>query len=77
MELNKSHASSMFKKNVRKFTRNKLAMMGLIVVTAILLLCIFAPFITPYRADKPDFSALIVINCPDFYCNCILNIFIR
>lgn len=58
MELNKSHASSMFKKNVRKFTRNKLAMMGLIVVTAILLLCIFAPFITPYRADKPDFSAI-------------------
>ena len=58
MELNKSHASSMFKKNVRKFTRNKLAMIGLIVVVIILLLCIFAPIVTPYRADKPDFKAI-------------------
>ena len=32
MELNKSHSSSLLKRNVRKFVRNKLAMLGLIVV---------------------------------------------
>lgn len=58
MELNKSHASSMFKKNVRKFRRNKLAMLGLIIVLTILLMCIFAPWITAYQPDKPDFRAI-------------------
>ena len=58
MELNKSHASSMFKKNVRKFIRNKLAMIGLIVMVTILLMCIFAPLITAYRPDEPNFKAM-------------------
>ena len=34
MELNKSHSSSLLKRNVRKFVRNKLAMLGLIVVAS-------------------------------------------
>lgn len=58
MKLNKSHASSMFKKNVRKFVRNKLAMIGLIVMVVILFMCIFAPLVTKYRPDKPDFKAM-------------------
>ena len=57
MKLNKSHASSMFKKNVRKFLRNKLAMIGMIVMLVILLICVFAPIFTSYRPDQPDFSA--------------------
>ena len=59
MELNKSHASSMFRKNVRKFMRNKLAMIGMLVMLIILLMCVFAPFFTPYRPDKPDFGARV------------------
>ena len=58
MQLNKSHASSMLKKNVRKFMRNKLAMIGMIVMLVILLMCIFAPLITSYRPDAPDFKAM-------------------
>ena len=58
MQLNKSHASSLFKKNVRKFVRNRLAMIGLIVMVTILFLCVFAPVVTKYRPDKPDFKAL-------------------
>ena len=57
MKLDKSHASSMFKKNVRKFLRNKLAMIGMIVMLVILLMCVFAPIFTSYRPDQPDFSA--------------------
>lgn len=48
----------MFKKNVRKFVRNKLAMIGLIVMVVILFMCIFAPLVTKYRPDKPDFKAM-------------------
>ena len=58
MQLNKSHASSLFKKNVRKFVRNRLAMIGLIVMVTILFMCVFAPIVTQYRPDKPDFKAL-------------------
>lgn len=60
MELNKSHASSMFKKNVRKFIRNKLSMIGMIIMLVILLMCVFAPVFTSYRPDQPDFSARTV-----------------
>ena len=35
---NKNEASSMFKRNVRKFMNNKLALFGLIVVVLILML---------------------------------------
>ena len=49
----------MFRKNVRKFMRNKLAMIGMLVMLIILLMCVFAPFFTPYRPDKPDFGARV------------------
>lgn len=57
MELNKSHSSSLFKRNVRKFVRNKLAMLGLIVVVIIVFMCVAAPLLTEYEPSKPDFSA--------------------
>lgn len=58
MQLNKSRSSSMFKKNVRKFMRNRLAMIGMTVMLVILLMCIFAPIITSYRPDAPNFKAM-------------------
>lgn len=57
MELNKSHSSSLFKRNVRKFVRNKLAMLGLIVVVTIVFMCVAAPLLTEYEPSKPDFGA--------------------
>lgn len=57
MELNKSHSSSLLKRNVRKFVRNKLAMLGLIVVLVIVFMCVAAPLLTEYEPSKPDFKA--------------------
>ena len=37
---NKNEASSMFRRNVRKFMNNKLALFGLIVVVLITIACI-------------------------------------
>ena len=58
MELNKSHSSSLLKRNVRKFVRNRLAMLGLIVVFLIVFMCIAAPLLTEYDPAKPDFGAI-------------------
>ena len=45
---NKKQASSLFKKNLRKFANNKLAMIGLVFVVVIVLASIFAPLLTHY-----------------------------
>ena len=60
MELNKSHSSSLLKRNVRKFCRNKLAMLGLIVILIIVFMCVAAPLFTEYDPAKPDFGAMTV-----------------
>lgn len=60
MELNKSHSSSLLKRNVRKFYRNKLAMLGLIVILIIVFMCVAAPLFTEYDPAKPDFGAMTV-----------------
>ncbi len=56
MELNKSHSSSLLKRNVRKFCRNKLAMLGLIVILVIVFMCVCAPLFTEYDPSKPSFG---------------------
>lgn len=38
-------------RNIRKFTANKLAMLGFIIMAIFILSAILAPVITPYRAD--------------------------
>lgn len=38
----------------RRFRRNKLAMFGLVFASLIVLVAIFAPFLTPYRYDQID-----------------------
>ena len=45
---NKKQASRLFKKNLRKFANNKLAMIGLVFVVVIVLASIFAPLLTHY-----------------------------
>lgn len=54
--MNKTQSSSLFKKNIRKFYNNKLALVGLIIITIIFVLVIFAPLFTPYSPDEIDFS---------------------
>ena len=41
---------------VRRFARNRLAMLGLVIVLFLLFLAIFADVIAPYPYDKTDFS---------------------
>ena len=53
MELNKSHSSSLLKRNVRKFVRNKLAMLGLIVVLVMAALVVFIVFTTNAERKIP------------------------
>lgn len=48
MENIKKIKSSIFRENVQKFTKNKLAMFGLIMFVLIVLLSLFAPFLTSY-----------------------------
>lgn len=48
-QANKRQASSLIKKNIRKFVRNRLAMLGLIFVVLIVLVSLFAPLLTPYN----------------------------
>lgn len=39
---NKSASSSLFKRNVRKFMNNKLAVLGLVIIVVITVACIIA-----------------------------------
>lgn len=56
-EQNKSAASSLMRKNIRKFMNNKLAVFGLVVIVVITVMCIAAPLLSSYAYDAPDFSA--------------------
>lgn len=60
MELNKSHSSSLLKRNIRKFVRNKLAMLGLITVLIIIAMCLGAPLLTQFDPSTPDFASQTV-----------------
>ena len=44
---------------VRRFSRNRLAMFGLVLVLFFLFLAIFANFLAPYRYDVADFSKVL------------------
>ena len=41
----------------RRFKRNRLAVIGLVVIIIFVLLAIFAPFLTPYDPNRADFRA--------------------
>ncbi len=48
---------------LRRFSRNRLAMVGLVIILFLLFLAIFADVISPYRYDKADFS---IVNLRPF-----------
>lgn len=50
-------------KMVRKFTRNRLSIVGLIIVLGVIVVAIFAPWLAPYPEDagpKVDFSRVLL-----------------
>ena len=51
-QANKKHASSLMRKNIRKFVNNRLAMIGLVVVVVIVFTAVFAPLLTSYDPNK-------------------------
>ncbi len=52
-----SRRSSRFRIVFHSLSANRLALVGLFSMTAIILMCASAPLLTPYNPTKPDFSA--------------------
>lgn len=48
---------------VRRFRRNRLAMLGLVIILTLVFLAVFADVISPYPYDKADFS---IVNLKPF-----------
>lgn len=42
----------------RLYRKNRLAVWGLAVITIMVIAAVFAPYLTPYHPEKPDFTAL-------------------
>lgn len=61
----KKKASSLWKKNLRKFCNNKLAVIGFVAVLIMTLACIFAPVLTSIDPSKPDFAAKTMAPCAE------------
>lgn len=60
--MKKNNNTNIWKKRLKKFLNNKLAVIGLIFFTIILLSCIFAPFLTKYNPNEVDLS--LITNSP-------------
>lgn len=56
--LKKDKNNSMWKKNLEKLINNKLALFGLIVFVTMVLMCIFAPFITAYKPNVVNLNEM-------------------
>ena len=55
--------SSQFKEFWRRLRRNKMSMLGLYMLIAIILLCLFGPYFSPYDYAKQDYKARLVFPC--------------
>ncbi len=51
---------SQFRLILDRFVRNRIALVGFVVLTIIFLACIFAPLITHYNPDKPDVNSFML-----------------
>jgi len=51
------YAEGYWRRTWRKFSRNKLAVVGAVFVTLLILAAVFAPWIAPYAYDKVDYTA--------------------
>lgn len=54
----KTKKRTRFQEVMRRLARNKLAMVGLFIVTALAVIAIFADFIAPYGYEEQDWSAI-------------------
>ena len=59
MEQRKPKKSSLAKRNTERFLRNKLAVMGLLIVLFVVVLCLIAPLLTDYDPAKISLSERI------------------
>lgn len=50
---------------VRRFRRNRLAMLGLFIILSLIFVAVFADIIAPYRYDKADFSVVRLLPFQD------------
>src|SRR5690606_365632 len=48
-----------FRRVAKQFARRPLAMLGLVIVVAMVLVAIFAPQLAPYDPTKPDFTTIL------------------
>lgn len=62
-EASKKQASSLMRKNIRKFVNNRLAMIGMIFVVVIILASIFAPLLTPYDPAEISLGEMSLSPC--------------
>lgn len=59
-----THYASFWAGAWRRFRRNKLAMFGIVYASLIVLVAIFAPYLTPYEFDKMDLPVALASPSP-------------
>lgn len=59
----KSKGTKLWKKNLKKFCNNKLAVIGFVFFALITLACVCAPLLTPLDPSKPNFAAKTMAPC--------------
>jgi peptide/nickel transport system permease protein len=57
-QLVSSESESASRKAVKRFTRNRLAVAGLVLIALLTLMAVFAPILAPYDPIKQDYGAL-------------------
>ncbi len=64
-EASKKQASSLMRKNIRKFINNRLAMIGMIFAVVIILASIFAPLLTSYDPNEVNLGEMALAPCAE------------
>lgn len=57
-DLGQTKHHSPWENAIYRFTRNKLSLVSFFIVLFLILMTLFAPYITPYPFDKPDYEAV-------------------
>lgn len=64
-QASKKQASSLLRKNIRKFVNNRLAMIGLVFVAVIIFTAVFAPLLTSYDPNEISLSEKSMGPCAE------------
>ncbi len=64
-QANKKQASSLMRKNIRKFVNNRLAMIGMVFAALIILSAIFAPLLTSYDPGEVNLAEKSLAPCAE------------